>query len=185
MKKFFMAFVCLMTMVISANAQEWEKTAFSGDELLGTESYVATSFSVPSVGMVVYYSNDNSVKIVTDDGIFDYKEDRVTVTIGYYDDEGKLIKRRCESFYVGKNSKSCQYMHQFSEILADRFEFDARFAKDEKDKQSYLDAAKHCRIDKGKEFVDYITTQKGYVRFVAEKYGTNAKFDIKVPCIKN
>jgi hypothetical protein len=185
MKKIIMALVCLMTMTMSANAQVWETTKFGGDDLLGTESYTATSFSLAGVGMVVYYSNDNSVKIVTDKGIFDYKNDKVTVRIGYYDTNNSLVKKRCESFYIGKNSNSCQYIHEFSEILARRFEFDATFEKDKGTKELYLKAAEECRIDKGKEFVDYITTKKGYVRFVAEKYGTNLNFDIKVPCMNN
>ena len=186
MKKVLWLIVCLMTMVMSANAQSgWEKTSFNGDELLGTKSYVATSFEVYGVGMVVYYSNDNSVKIVTNNGIFDYKNDKVTVTIGYYSENGDLIKKRCESFYVGKSSSSCQYIHELSELTARKFEFDASFEKDKKTKELYLKMAEECRIDKGKEFVNYITTQKGYVRLVAEKYGTNAKFDIKVPCMNN
>ena len=185
MKKVLWLIVCLMTMVLSVNAQNgWEKTTFDGDELLGTETYVATSFEVNGVGMVVYYSNDNSIKLVTDKGIFDYKDDKVTVTIGYYNENGDLVKKRCESFYIGKSSSSCQYIYELSKLTARKLEFDASFKK-KKIKELYLKMAEECRIDKGKEFVDYITTQKGFVRFVAEKYGTNTKFDIKVPCINN
>ena len=186
MRKLLWLIVCLMTMVVSVNAQNgWERTTFNGDELLGTETYVATSFEVSGVGMVVYYSNDNSVKLVTNKGIFDYKDDNVTVTIGYYNENGDLVEKRCESFYIGKSSSSCQYIHEMSELTARKFEMEAAFKKDKNEKEWYLEIAEKCRIDKGKEFVDYITTQKGYVRFVADKYGTNSKFDIKVPCMNN
>lgn len=182
MKKVLWLIVCLMTMVVSVNAQSWKETKFDGDELLGTKGYVATSLSVSGIGMVVFYS-DNAVKLVAEKGIFDYHDKKVTVRIGYYDENGELLKRRCETFYIGKTGSSCQYDHRFSELTAERFEFDARFEKNKEHKEFLLKQAEICRIDKGKEFVDFIRNNKGYVRFVAEKYGTNTAFDIKVPCM--
>ena len=182
MKKVLWLIVCLMTMVVSASAQNWKETKFDGDELLGTKSYTATSLSVSGVGMVVFYS-DNAVKLVTEKGIFDYHDKKVTVRIGYYDKNGELLKRRCETFYVGKTGSSCQYDHRFSELTAERFEFDAIFEKNKEHKEFLLKQAEECRVDKGKEFVDFIRSSNGYVRFVVEKYGTNNVFDIKVPCM--
>jgi len=156
MKKFIMALVCLMTMVLSVNAQNgWNKTVFNADELKGTESY--TSYYYEDVnGMVVFFSNEPCYKLVTQSGIFDYGvlgDDDVIVTIGFYDINNKLIKKEQSAFYVSSKDKgSC-----------------------------FLSAALK---ERGAFFKKYIEEEKGYVRIIAPRYG-RSDFDIKIPCMNN
>jgi len=106
MKKIIMAFVCLMTMVMSASAQNgWDSKVYPKDELKGEEGYVSTFWSNAS-GMVVTFS-DNGMKLCTNSGIFDYYDDRVNVTIGYYDLEGNLKEKASVTFYISQNSSQC------------------------------------------------------------------------------
>lgn len=96
MKKLIMAIVCLMTMIVSVNAQRWETKKIQGDELMGTKSYQSISYSDASNGGGLILSNlKDRVCLYTIRGIFDYDvNDRVGIIIGFYNSNKALVKSR-------------------------------------------------------------------------------------------
>ena len=156
MKKVLWLIVCLMTMVVSANAQNgWDKAVFDADELKGTESY--TSYYYEDVnGMVVFFSNEPCYKLVTQNGIFDYGvlgDDDVIVTIGFYDIDNKLIKKEQSAFYVSSKDKGSCFL---SPALKERGIF----------------------------FKKYIKEEKGFIRIIAPRYN-RTDLDMKIACMNN
>lgn len=164
MKKVMSFIVCLMAVVLSVNAQNgWNTTTFEADELLGNEEYTALRYSADG-GSIVLWSGDEKKFRIISDGVFDseYGENGYMVkgsffhaVVGYYDINDKLIDKRTCSFIIGANH------HEGNSI---------RFG---------------MKRYEGKHIISYLRGKKGYVRIVASLYGTNGKFDIKVPCINN
>lgn len=94
MRKFFI--LCLMTFVICVTAKaqngKWEYPYNKADELLGTENHYANIFTDTNGNYFVCWSNDFSIKIGTNKGIFDYYDNEVVARIGFYEN-GKLIEK--------------------------------------------------------------------------------------------
>lgn len=166
MKRFLMAMVCLMTMVLSVNAQSgWVSVAQEEDELMGQEAYTGFIYS-NEVGSVVLWDNDDKTfRIISNDGVFDSfvgqngwsmkTRSMVAAVVGYYDTNDKLIEKKKCYFEIGVNHKEANSI---------RFEMH--------------------RVE-GKYVISYLRNKKGYVRIIAPLYSTHQKFDIKVPCMKN
>lgn len=107
MKKVLWLIVCLMTMVVSANAQNgWDKMVYDADELEGTESYTSYCYWDED-GMVVFNSNSSIYALSTNRGFFDYKGNSVSVIVGFYDLDGKLLKKETSLFYVSPGKRDC------------------------------------------------------------------------------
>ena len=141
MKKVLWLIVCLMTMVLSVNAQRWSSQTFKGDELTGTKTYTATSYR-NSIGMVVFYS-DNELKLITNDGIFDYNVNNnyVCVIIGLYDKNKNLLSKKRVFFWAYQDASKCQY---------------------------YREESNNCD-----DVINHIKNEMGYVRFVASRYANS------------
>jgi hypothetical protein len=164
MKKVLWLIVCLMTMVVSVNAQNgWEKTTFNGDELLETEDYMAFSYSDANGEIVLWNNSNEKFRLITNDGIFDYRHENgawyydkfFIATIGYYDINNKLISKKSCCFGVGDIA---------SQGHSTRYKF---------------------KGNEGKHVISYLREKKGYVRIVAPLYAKNTHFDLKVPCMNN
>lgn len=166
MKKMLWLIVCLMTMVVSANAQSgWTRTQLSGDELLNTEACTAFIYSDTNGSVVLWDNNDKYFRIISANGTFNSKLDRngrsleykslFHAIIGYYDINNNLIDKRFCCFEV-VNSHSQAHSIRYG---MKRYE--------------------------GKYIMSYLRNKKGYVRIVTALSGTNTKFDIKVPCMNN
>lgn len=187
MKKVLWLIVCLMTMVMSVNAQNdmyifsqeekvqpinmesisngWAVKTYEADELIGTKSYTSLIYST-NVGSVVLWDNEvKKFRIISDDGLFDFKvtkagwdwSDRTlfVATIGLYDLNGKLIKKKKVWFEKGANHSQA------------------------------VSTAGSSGKNEGKDVITFLRNNKGYVRIVAPLSSTNLNFDIKIPCLKN
>lgn len=189
MKKFIMAIVCLMTMVVSANAQDdmyyrkntnkevkpinetlannngWIISYHEPDELTGSKGYNSMTYLNETGGVVLWSTEAKKFRVISNEELFD-SEIRIfgwlretknvfCAIIGMYDINNKLLKKKNCWFEIGAN-----YLQGHSTIGAS--------GKNE-----------------GKDIVEYLRNGKGYIRIVAPLSGTNAKFDLKVPCMNN
>ena len=191
MKKVLWLIVCLMTIVVSVNAQNdmyifsqeekvqpinmesisngWAVKTHEADELIGTKSYTKSYTSLiysTNVGSVVLWDDEvKKFRIISDDGLFDFEVTKASwdlsygilfvATIGLYDLNGKLIKKKKVWFEKGAN---------YSQAVS---------------------TAGSSGKNEGKDVITFLRNNKGYVRIVAPLSSTNLIFDIKVPCLKN
>ena len=164
MKKCIMAIVCLMTMVVSANAQvdnddvkigEWFTNTTAGDELKGTSDDSKTCF-IASEGFIMYLHNANTFALHTNVGFFDYDsyDNAKSVIIGFYDKDKNLVEKL-------KSKKSD--FHIFG---------------------AHKDGVLIYSKNLNKAIWDYINNKKGYVRFIIDRYN-KLDFDFEVPCMNN
>ena len=166
MKKVLWLIVCLMTMVVSVNAQsEWVTEIHAADELTGTDEYTSVSYIDGSNGIVTWSTESKKFRIICGEEMFDSKIQRAgwnpnyrslfEAVVGLYSTDGKLIKKKYVTFEIGANH------HQGMSV-------GGRTGKNE-----------------GKIVLDYLRNKKGYIRIVAPLSGTNTNFDMKVPCMNN
>lgn len=164
MRKLLWLIVCLMTMVVSVNAQnEWVVSEHEADELLETEAYKSVVYTSNDCGIVLWDNESAKFRILSDKGTFDtevvkwaFKYRSVfTAIVGYYDINGKLLSKKKCQFEIGSNHRQAHSM---------------------KDTWGH---------NEGKNVISFLRNEKGYVRLIAPLSGTNSKFDIKVPCMNN
>lgn len=173
-----MALVCLMTMIVSANAQVngWEIVANEADELLGIEDNTSFIYRDGDNGSLVFWDNDgNHVRIIAPEYSFFERtgtyhaiggtkfwgageQDSFFAVVGFYDTSDKLIKKKKSNF------------------IRDAREF--RWATTAKGDIS-------CPKNLGGDIIKFLQKNKGYVRIVAHLHLEGKKFDIKVPCMNN
>ena len=98
MKKILICFI--LTLVSISGYSQWlEPKYHPADELTGEAAYYSNVYNETGVGMFIAWSNEPTVKLVTDRGIFDYENGRVTVLIGFY--EGStLVEKTTAKFWV-------------------------------------------------------------------------------------
>ena len=172
MKKWIMALVCLMTMVISANAQNgWETSQNSADELLGKSSNTSFCYTDGENGQLMFYSDDDKhLYIVSPKPHFFDANDVVKTLknpsgkqcfyaiVGFYDIDNNLIKK----------GKYC-------------------FVRSERE-FSYARSESGNSLNPkniGKDAIKFLKKEKGYIRIVTPLYMEASPFDIKVPCMNN
>lgn len=157
-----------MISLVNIQAQSWERTEHHADALKGTESYTSFMYTTPSVGSFVCWSNNpNSFRIINEAGIFNYTSyynqylgtvRGLDVIIGLYDENDNLK----EKFKIWLDCES--------------------------DKPTFLEAINRGalfnpvgRKKKIKKTLKHLTSGKGYVRIIADTYGTSPNFDLKIP----
>ena len=173
-----MAFVCLMTMVVSVNAENdrnsaaekngWIVTTHEADELIGNDEYNSIAYIGDDDSKIVLWDkNDKDFRIICNEGnIFDYKVGSngwsfntnmklFVATVGYYDSNNKLLKKKECGFQIEGNA---------SEARSIKYGMGG---------------------NEGKRIVAFLKNEKGYIRIIAPLYNTRRKFDIKVPCMNN
>jgi hypothetical protein len=148
----------------SAENNGWSIISHDADELTEQEAYNSIVYTTDA-GSVVLWNNDNKRFRIISNDIFDSKVDRngwsldyknlFVAIIGYYDINNKLIEKKKCGFEIGANS------HQAHSIKYG------------------------MHRQEGKYVISYLRNKKGYVRIIASLYGSNGKFDIKVPCMNN
>ena len=166
MKRILFVLIAVLSCV-AANAQKWEVTKHEADDLKGTEAYTSYMFSEPGVGSFVFWSNhDGHYRLISDDGIFNYE--RIASQFGAYRGEDVIV-----GLYDNDNN------------LVERIEM---WLDCESDKPTFLetrDAGKFLnptgQAKKVKKIMKHLNSGKGYIRFVAARYG-KTDFDLKVPC---
>lgn len=178
MKKFIMALVCLMTMVMSVNAQVngWKIGTTEADELLGTTEDTYYLYMDGDKGGVIFYKSEPKklYLIAPDDAMFNTRDlgfrdfgrsgnvVGVFITYGMYNNNDKLVKK----------DKNCVF-EEIGREVANRIV-----------SRKGTGMGMTMR-NVGKELIEYMKNEKGYVRIVAPLFHTNRNFDIKVPCMNN
>ncbi len=163
MKKILFCLVLSVVSSIDLFAQQWESIVFEADELKGrTEGYIAYDYTDSNVGSFICWSNKpNQYRIINKNGIFNYeingKFRGLSVVVGIYDENGKLL----EKFSMWLDCES--------------------------DKPTFLETRDAGIFNppgqkkKVKKMMDCLTSGKGYVRIIADTYGTSPDFDLKIP----
>lgn len=107
MKKILICFI--LTLVSISGYSQWIKPKYyPADELTGEAAYYSNVYKKTGVGMFIAWSNDPTVKLVTDRSIFDYENDLVTVLIGFY--EGStLVEKTTANFWVPDGDSDTAY----------------------------------------------------------------------------
>lgn len=98
MKKILICFI--LTLVSISGYSQWKAPMYyPADELTGEAAYYSNVYNKTGVGTFIAWSNESTVKLVTDRSIFDYENDLVTVLIGFY--EGStLVEKTTAKFWV-------------------------------------------------------------------------------------
>ena len=187
MKKFIMALVCLMTMMVSANAQDdmyhrkdtnkevkpintaladkngWVSHVFEADELIGNEEYTSLMYSNECGSIIVWNNENKKFRIISNDGVFDSKVTQWN--FGY------------KSLFTAKVG----YYDINGKLLSKTtclFEIGANHSQGNSMRNNW-------GVNEAKTIIPYLREKKGFVRIVAPLSGTNSRFDIKVPCMNN
>ncbi len=114
MKKLIVSFILALVASLSfvANAQWTEPRYFPADELKGEGAYYANTYQGED-GYVIFWSNENSVKIVSKRGIFDYGSYHyVDVVVGFYEGD-KLVEKIKTQFYVPRGDGDTAYTSSY------------------------------------------------------------------------
>ena len=158
MKKVLWLIVCLMTMVVSVNAQNgWETRKSGGDELKGYSPSVAHLYKCDEGDICFFDGSESTFMVSTYNGFFDYDVDDYVkgAIIGLYDINDNLIEKiktpTQRTFWVGEKN------HHIMVCV---------------------------KKDVGEKIVSFLKNQKGFVRIIAERY-SRSDFDIKIPCMNN
>ena len=163
MKKYIFAIIAILFSIATINAQdksailikeEWHIASLGGDELLEREAQeIYTYFTEEGDNLVHYASRPNLLVIMLDKGIFDFS------SIGRY-----------------SSTKSV-------DLVIGYYEEDGNLV----DKEKTILLKLGDEYDRGmlgsEKVMNYMRAQKGYIRFVADKY-SSSNFDAKVPTWK-
>ena len=187
MKKLLWLIVCLMTMVMSTNAQDdmylahnsnetseinvnnaannnWLPIKIEADELLGNDTYTALIYSTSDASVILWDNNDKKFRITAHNQVFDSK----------YGENGYMVKGNFFHAIVG--------YYDINGKLIDKRTCSFIVGNTHKEGDSIRFGMKRYE---GKHIVSYLRNKKGYVRIVTSLYLSNNKFDIKVPCLNN
>jgi len=163
MKKVLWIIVCLMTMMVSVNAQsegfkldEWFIEHSEVDELKGIGGNEYFTYVVRGEGFITYCTNRDQFSVSAYKGMFDYDmyDYPKFIIIGIYDKDNKLVEK------VSSKVKDFEVFGKYKDLLS--------INSKEINKKIWL----------------HIKNNKGFVRFVIGRFNGN-DFDIKVPCMKN
>ena len=123
MKKIIFFLAIALLVCVNANAQngKWEYHYNKADELLGVENHYANIFTDTNGNYFVCWSNDFSVKIGTNKGIFDYYDNEVVARIGFYEN-GKLIEKKIVRLYVPNGDSNTAFIKNdyVSQLLGEK-----------------------------------------------------------------
>jgi len=163
-KKILSITLLAMALTISANAQGWTHSVTEADELTGEKGHESDMYTdVNGNGFVMWSDESENFRVFSGSSIFDFVGDYRTVmaTIGYYDTNNKLIEKNDIQLLVS----------------------DGRATQAEPNMIPMIRPFPNKK--RVKMLLDYLQNKQGYVRIIAPLYGTNGKFDIKIPCINN
>ena len=163
-KKIISAASIVLALAINLPAQEWEHFVTEADELTGETEYESDVFTDENGNVFVMWSNESeNFRVISSTSIFNYFGDirSVMASVGYYDSNNKLIEKNDIQLLVseGQGNQAEPNMIPMLRPLPNK--------------------------KRVKMLLEYVRTRQGYVRILVPLYGTNAKFDIKVPCLNN
>lgn len=165
MKKLFISCLTALAM-LQAWAQVWNHSVIKGDELLGTTNSIQHKFTSGDKVFIFWSDKKDDLRIISLDEPFDI-ETRIgasgnflfSTKVGLYDESGNLVEK-----------------------------FDMLFEIDSKGQPNQAHPNKYTRMGgnnkkNAKKVIEYLTTKKGFVRIVANLYGTNELFDLSINCL--
>jgi hypothetical protein len=164
LKKIFSAAVIVCTFAFNAQAQKWEHFVTEADELIGEAGHESDMYTDETGNVFVMWSDESeNFRVISGTSIFNFVGDirSVMATIGYYDMNNKLIEKNDIQLLVneGQANQAEPNMVPMMRPLPNK--------------------------KRVKMLLDYVQKKQGYVRILVPLYGTNGKFDIKIPCINN
>ena len=163
-KKIISAALIVCAFGFNAQAQKWEHSVTEADELTGETGYESNMYTDETGNVFVIWSDESeNFRVISGTSIFNYIGDirSVMATIGYYDLNNKLIEKNDIQLLVSEGQGNQAEPNMVPMIRP-------------------LPNKKRVRM-----LIDYVQNKQVYVRILVPLYGTNAKFDIKVPCLKN
>ena len=163
-KKIISAAIIVLAVAFNVQAQKWEHFVTEADELTGETGYESDMYTDETGNVFVMWSNESeNFRVISGTSIFNYVGDirSVMATIGYYDLNNKLIEKNDIQLLVSEGQGNQAEPNMVPMIRP-------------------FPNKKRVRI-----LLDYVQKKQGYVRILVPLYGTNGKFDIKVPCLKN
>lgn len=163
-KKIISAAIIVCAVAFNVQAQKWEHFVTEADELTGETGYESDMYTDETGNVFVMWSNESeNFRVISGTSIFNYVGDirSVMATIGYYDLNNKLIEKNDIQLLVSEGQGNQAEPNMVPMIRP-------------------FPNKKRVRI-----LLDYVQKKQGYVRILVPLYGTNGKFDIKVPCLKN
>ncbi|MDY6327443.1 MAG: hypothetical protein SPL47_09050 [Bacteroidales bacterium] len=164
LKKIFSAAVIVCTFAFNAQAQKWEHFVTEADELIGETGHESDMYTDETGNVFVMWSDESeNFRVISGTSIFNFVGDirSVMATIGYYDMNNKLIEKNDIQLLVSEGQANQAEPNMIPMIRP------------------------FPNKKRVKMLLDYVQNKQGYVRIIAPLYGTNAKFDIKIPCLKN
>ncbi len=164
LKKIFSAAVIVCTFAFNAQAQKWEHFVTEADELIGEAGHESDMYTDETGNVFVMWSDESeNFRVISGTSIFNFVGDirSVMATIGYYDMNNKLIEKNDIQLLVSEGQANQAEPNMIPMIRP------------------------FPNKKRVKMLLDYVQNKQGYVRIIAPLYGTNAKFDIKIPCLKN
>jgi len=164
LKKIFSAAVIVCTFAFNAQAQKWEHFVTEADELIGEAGHESDMYTDETGNVFVMWSDESeNFRVISGTSIFNFVGDirSVMATIGYYDMNNKLIEKNDIQLLVneGQANQAEPNMVPMMRPLPNK--------------------------KRVKMLLDYVQKKQGYVRILVPLYGTNGRFDIKIPCINN
>lgn len=162
LKKIFTVALLAFVFATSAYAQKWEHSVTEADELLGEKGHESWVYSDERGNSFVIWSDEeNNFRIISVNGIFDRTGQLTDATIGYYDMNNKLIEKTKIGLLVSEGQGNQAHPNMVPMM---RPVYNPK------------------RVGK---LMQTIKQEQGFVRIIVPLYGTNANFDIKIPCLKN
>ena len=164
LKKIFSAAVIVCTFAFNVQAQKWEHFVTEADELIGEAGHESDMYTDETGNVFVMWSDESeNFRVISGTSIFNFVGDirSVMATIGYYDMNNKLIEKNDIQLLVSEGQANQAEPNMIPMIRP------------------------FPNKKRVKMLLDYVQNKQGYVRIIAPLYGTNAKFDIKIPCLKN
>lgn len=161
-KKFLSVALLAFVFTTGAYAQKWEHFVTEADELLsekGHESWVYSDEQGNS--FVIWSDEENNFRIICANGIFDRTGQLADAIIGYYDMDNNLIEKTKIGLIVSEGQGNQAHPNMVPMM---RPVYNPK------------------RVGK---LMQTIKLEQGFVRIIVPLYGTNAKYDIKIPCLKN
>ena len=163
-KKILFAVLIAFVSSTTVNAQKWEHFVTEADELTGETGHESDMYTDETGNVFVMWSDESeNFRVISGTSIFNYVGEirSVMATIGYYDTNNKLIEKNDIQLLVSEGQANQAEPNMVPMIRP-------------------LSNKKRVKM-----LLDYVQKRQGYVRILVPLYGTNGKFDIKIPCLKN
>lgn len=139
MKKILFLMVQLFVVTNIMAQVGWSQMVHEGDELQKTKTYLSYRYEDEVGNSFIYWSNSKDFRIISNDGLFDSDVHKtLKVQIGYYDEDGNLVKKEKKTLYIlrgdyqkaetgvlSKGTKLLQYLETqagYVRILAPKYE---------------------------------------------------------------